>query len=159
MLPAGPLREPARRLDEASLVLRNRHEVSGPANGFTLVPGLLQPLNGGPAEPLDALRGQAVLALAGIGNPQRFYNQLQRFEIQPRPVPVPDHGRADLDALAAEGLPLVMTEKDYIKYNDLDEIPNNFYYLPVAVVCGPETQALVDSLLNRLPDTHKRHAL
>ena len=100
-----------------------------------------------------------MLALAGIGNPQRFYNQLQRFHIQPQPVPVPDHGRADLDALATEGLPLVMTEKDFIKYNDIDHIPNDFYYLPVTLAWEPEAQARVDSLLNHLLDAQNRDVL
>ena len=124
MLPAGPLREPARRLNEVDLVLVN----SGPAGPgqFVLqsVISGLRALDGSVACALDALRGQRVRVVAGIGNPARFYAQLAEAGLEVLPVPVPDHGRVDLELLGGESkVPIVMTEKDAVKYSAVVRFP------------------------------------
>ncbi|MDP2326089.1 MAG: tetraacyldisaccharide 4'-kinase [Gammaproteobacteria bacterium] len=124
MLPAGPLREPAGRLRDADLVLVN----AGPAGPgqFALQPkiGGLRALDGSAVSTLDALRGQRVRAIAGIGNPARFHSQLAEAGLEVVPVAVPDHGCVDLDALGRESnMPIVMTEKDAVKYAPVTRCP------------------------------------
>jgi tetraacyldisaccharide 4'-kinase len=79
--------------------------------------GGLRALDGSTECGLGALRGQAVRAVAGIGNPGRFHALLQAAGLVVQPVPVADHGRVDLAALSREApTPIVMTEKDAVKY-------------------------------------------
>ncbi len=117
LLPAGPLREGAARLRTVDLVLVNgAHAGEGEFSLQSRI-GRLRALDGSVHCALDVLRGQAVRAVAGIGNPGRFHAQLAAAGLQVEAVPVPDHGRVDLDALArSSSLPIVMTEKDAVKY-------------------------------------------
>jgi len=65
---------------------------------------------------LSSFCRQKVHAVAGIGNPQRFFDLLTRLQIEFIPHPFPDHHRYKMNDLAfSDQLPLVMTEKDAIK--------------------------------------------
>jgi tetraacyldisaccharide 4'-kinase len=124
VLPAGPLREPAGRLSEIDLVLVHAGPV-GPGQ-FSLQSRIsgLRALDDSAACTLDALSGQRVRAVAGIGNPARFYAQLAAAGLEVLPVPVADHGRVDLDLLGSESrVPIVMTEKDAVKYAPVTNCP------------------------------------
>ena len=124
LLPAGPLREPAGRLQHVDLIL---------VNGGSARPGEfavqsrisgLRSLDGSAQCSLDALRGQRVRAVAGIGNPARFHAQLAAAGLRVQMIPVPDHGRVDLGALSRESaVPIVMTEKDAVKYGPVTGCP------------------------------------
>lgn len=124
MLPAGPLREPAARLESVDLVLVNggvarvgEHALESRISG-------LRALDGGAGCGLEALRGQAVRTVAGIGNPARFHAQLAAAGLKIQPVAVPDHGRVDLAALSRDSdVPIVMTEKDAVKYAPVSGCP------------------------------------
>ena len=117
MLPAGPLREPAARLAEADLVLCNGQAAGITGHVFTLVPGKARALLGKRERDLNDFRGSRVWAVAGIGNPERFYSTLAEFGIDIVPVAVADHGCVDLERLVAEhDQPILMTEKDSVKY-------------------------------------------
>lgn len=51
-------------------------------------------------------------AVAGIGNPQRFFNTLEALNWQPVPHPFADHAQYDATLLSFEpSLPLLMTER------------------------------------------------
>jgi tetraacyldisaccharide 4'-kinase len=61
-------------------------------------------------------RGRRVLAIAGIGNPERFFSHLRTLGLQFEAQSFPDHHRyrpADLAAAGANDI--VMTEKDAVK--------------------------------------------
>ena len=115
-LPAGPLREPIGRLREVDLVVAN----GAPAAqefGMTLICDQAVSLQ----DPLAVCRladfaGKEVLAVAGIGNPARFFRMLTGEGIRVTPRPYPDHYAftAD-DARAWSGAPVLMTEKDAVK--------------------------------------------
>jgi tetraacyldisaccharide 4'-kinase len=61
-------------------------------------------------------RGQQVYAIAGIGNPPRFFAQLQRLGLNPITRAFPDHhAYTAQDLQFADGHPVVMTEKDAVK--------------------------------------------
>jgi len=117
MLPAGPLREPAARLVEVDLVFSNGQTRDIAGHVFELVPGKARALVGARQCDLEEFCGQHVWAVAGIGNPDRFYALLAEFGIEFNPVAVADHGSVDLERLVAEhDWPILMTEKDSVKY-------------------------------------------
>jgi len=65
---------------------------------------------------LDAFRGRAVAAVAGIGNPGRFFRMLRDSGLTVSQHPYRDHyqfGPEDLTRFA--GTPVLMTEKDAVK--------------------------------------------
>ena len=117
-LPAGPLREPAERLHEADAVLYNGASADrADGFGFCLQPSALVNLRSGERRALDHFpAGQRLHAVAGIGNPQRFFNTLLGLNWQPVPHPFADHAQSSAQSLAFNPpLPLVMTEKDAVK--------------------------------------------
>jgi tetraacyldisaccharide 4'-kinase len=71
---------------------------------------------GGSSQPLDSLRGKRVHALAGIGHPQRLFDSLRMHGLE-----LVEHAFADHHAYRPqdlhfeEALPIVMTEKDWVK--------------------------------------------
>lgn len=117
-LPAGPLREPVERLAEVDALLFNG-AASDTTDGyaFCLQPTALVNLNSGKRVALTHFsEGQALHAVAGIGNPQRFFNTLEALNWRPIAHPFADHATFSRAALTfSPALPLVMTEKDAVK--------------------------------------------
>jgi tetraacyldisaccharide 4'-kinase len=145
-LPAGPLREPLERLATVDLVLANGGPLHGAASGFELKAGGLLPLGGDPHRPAPQ-PGETIDALAGIGDPERFFVQLEALGFRIRRHPLPDHhdfSAADFESLG-DG-PVIMTEKDAVKC--LDRAPPNAWYLPVAAEPDPATTARCDALVH-----------
>lgn len=117
-LPAGPLREPAQRLESVDACLYNGAP-SDPAGGYavTLEPTALVNLRSGERRPLDHFPpGQALHAVAGIGNPQRFFATLEALHWRPIAHAFADHAPYSAELLDfSPALPLLMTEKDAVK--------------------------------------------
>ena len=132
MLPAGPLREPAARLREVDLVLINgqgNDAIAG--HRFRLVADGALNLDGR-HRPLSEFSGRQVWAVAGIGNPAGFLQTLEAAGIVSQVLPVPDHGRVSLAELqASDRRPVLMTEKDAVKYVGLCD--QDVWYVPVHV--------------------------
>jgi tetraacyldisaccharide 4'-kinase len=129
-LPAGPLREPALRRRGVDLTVCT----GGPcSNGrvMRLVPGNLVNLrNRGISRSLGELRRQRVTAVAGIGNPDRFFRLLRRHGLHLDERPYPDHYRFSReDAASWPPGPVIMTEKDAVKCERFAR-PDH-WYLPV----------------------------
>jgi tetraacyldisaccharide 4'-kinase len=114
--PAGPLREPRSRLRSVDAVV---------AHGADGVEGYKMALEGDKVvrftdardvRPAKSFAGQRVHAVAGIGDPKRFFLQLARFGLKVVPHPFPDHHafRAE-DFAFGDTDPVVMTEKDAVK--------------------------------------------
>jgi tetraacyldisaccharide 4'-kinase len=104
MLPAGPLREPRQRRVDARVVM-------------SLVPAGLYRV-GHPAETVavTAIAGKRLHAVAGIGDPARFFRSLEVMGLRATPHPFPDHHRFSPDDLAfPECDYILMTEKDAVK--------------------------------------------
>jgi tetraacyldisaccharide 4'-kinase len=139
LLPAGPLRERAARLDDVEQVLVNgRLEGSEyvltaaeqNAVSFELVATEARRLNASLSRRLDAFAGSTVHAVAAIGNPQRFFDLLRGHGIQ-----VIEHRFADHASLHASDLEfgdsfdVFMTEKDAVKLGTA--MHDRFWYVPV----------------------------
>jgi tetraacyldisaccharide 4'-kinase len=108
------------------------------------------PLNGGAAQPLDRFRGELVHAVAGIGNPARFFRELRRRGIEPVEHPFPDHHpftAADLDF--GDRLPVLMTEKDAVKCRSFADA--RLWQVPVTVrFSEAHARALLDKVTAKL---------
>lgn len=114
-LPAGPLREPPERLTAVDLVVYNG---IAPPGGYTmeLRGDVAVNLRDGTRRPLAAFAGAPVCALAGIGNPERFFSRLRAEGLAIGSRDFPDHHRFSAADLAFAGdAPLLMTEKDSVK--------------------------------------------
>ena len=158
-LPAGPLRESISRLDsvdkvlvqqdqDAAKVLRRKGDPK--ELNFRLVPSGLHSLHDGEVRDLHSLAGQRVHALAGIGNPPRFFSMLIEHGLQLIEHPLPDHAPiSQSDLTFDDDLPVIMTEKDAVKCRHL--YTGGCWYVAVEVeIDGEQANSLVDHLHNRL---------
>jgi tetraacyldisaccharide 4'-kinase len=115
LLPAGPLREPKSRLDRVDLVVVNGQGREGEFSMKLFQPSV-RALADDSTMDISELAGRAVHAIAGIGNPQRFFQLLTRHGIEVEPHPFPDHHPFDAQDLEFDDdLPILMTEKDAVK--------------------------------------------
>ena len=150
LMPAGPLREPVARAAACGFRVVNLPSSDDTA-AFGEWPMQLQaddalPLQGGRPKPLAGFAGQRVHAVAGIGNPARFFAMLRRQGLGVVPHAFADHHayRAEDFAFGSE-LPVLMTEKDAVK---CAAFANSWFYsVPVAAKL-PE--AFWIALLDRL---------
>ncbi len=116
LLPAGPLREPIERGAACDFRVLNGGEPAFGEWPMQLHTDAAQPLRGGRPRMLDSFAGQRVHAVAGIGHPQRFFDNLRGRGIGVVPHAFDDHHayRAEDFAFGSE-LPVLMTEKDAVK--------------------------------------------
>jgi len=116
LLPAGPLREPPSRLDEVDFVVNNG--VAG-RNEYAMKYVPIDPINLLQRDQSRAFRdfaSEPVHAVAGIGNPQRFFTMLKSKGLKVIPHAYPDHHRfRPQDLEFGDSYPVLMTEKDAIK--------------------------------------------
>lgn len=137
-LPMGPLREPVARLQSVDAVLYNGASQDTEA-GFAmqLQPTELVHVRSGRREPLSYFPAQQkVHAVAGIGNPQRFFNTLEGLDWQPIAHAFADHAEFTAQDLQfADDLPVLMTEKDAVKCRAF--AADNCWYLQVAAQPSP----------------------
>lgn len=150
-LPAGPLREPIERLNSVDALLYNG--ATGDRDdgfGFVLKPTALINLRSGERQPLSHFpTGQALHAVAGIGNPQRFFNTLEGLHWRPVPHPFADHALYSAQALTfTPTLPLIMTEKDAVKCRTF--AADNWWYLAVDAQPSAAFVSWFDTQLSRL---------
>jgi tetraacyldisaccharide 4'-kinase len=158
LLPAGPLRERAARLAAVDAIVINGEPKPGlleelarlgaPAPRFMrMVPSALEPVQGPEGQsPLGAalwgqrledLRGVRVHAVAGIGNPERFFDLLRSFGLELMPHVFADHHAFTARDLALPGeWPILMTEKDAIRCTQFAS--ERLGFVPVTAQFSPE---------------------
>jgi tetraacyldisaccharide 4'-kinase len=123
LLPAGPLREPVQRGADCDFRVVNLPpagaEEAGAGFGewpMRLLADRALPVLGGRPQPLAGLAGQRVHAIAGIGDPERFFTMLRGMGIAVVPHAFADHHRYSADDFRfGSDLPVLMTEKDAVK--------------------------------------------
>lgn len=146
-LPAGPLREPASRLGEVDAVVFLGGVASVHSQrefAMTLTGERFVRVNAS-AVTADAamFRSGRVHAIAGIGDPDRFFAQLAALGIDADCHPFPDHHRytaADLTLPGATAI--LMTEKDAVKCKAFAD--DRCWALPVSATVEPALFALVE---------------
>jgi tetraacyldisaccharide 4'-kinase len=152
-LPAGPLREAPGRLDAVDLLVCNGGQPQTREFGMALRPGALVNLRRPDRErELASLVGQRVLALAGIGNPGRFFALLRGAGLEVEERAFPDHHEYRARDLPSEADPraLLMTEKDAVKLAGMAR--NNDWCLPVKAELDPVFEHRLDLLLKGFTD-------
>ena len=150
-LSAGPLREPVERLQSVDAVLFNGALADADEGfAFRLQPTALVNLLTGERRGLEYFpAGQALHAVAGIGNPQRFFTTLETLHWQPVSHAFADHAQYSAAALNfTPSLPLVMTEKDAVKCRAFAAA--DWWYLAVDAAPSPAFVAWFDTQLMRL---------
>jgi tetraacyldisaccharide 4'-kinase len=151
LLPAGPLREPRWRLRSVDAVV---------SHGAAL-PGYAMALEGAEFHRMTDARerraaadfaGQKVHAVAGIGDPKRFFRHLARLGLAPIEHAFPDHHPFKPEELEfGDGLPVVLTEKDAVKLRGFAR--PDWWVLPVTAKLDP---AFGDWLVRRLDEFRSR---
>lgn len=153
LLPAGPLREPKSRLHTIDVLvsngaIKNHDDFSGNRQiEMRLESGQFYQLADSQVKSsAAALLDKKICAVAGIGNPERFFQQLRSMGLVfERKVYVDHYAYQSADFENIDADVVVMTEKDAVKCR-LFAKPN-FWVLPVnAVIDG----ALLDIILNKL---------
>ena len=159
LLPAGPLREPVSRLKSVDRVLVNKSVMRSerairelPAGlavtDFYLKGTMVRSLDEREEAPLAKFAGRQVHAVAAIGNPGRFFTFLESHGMQVIEHAFPDHSRlTEKDLRYDDGLDVLMTEKDAVKYANL--FIERCWYVPVEVAVD-RPQDWLDELQARL---------
>ena len=135
LLPMGPLREGAWRLNTVDFIIVNGGKTQKGEYLMGLESGRLVNVKH-PAQTLSvsALK-EPVTAIAAIGNPQRFFRALQSKQITLKDcIAFSDH-----HMFSAEDIPegiVVMTEKDAVKCREFAD--ENWWYLPVSATLSAE---------------------
>jgi tetraacyldisaccharide 4'-kinase len=154
LLPAGPLREPRWRLKTVDAVV---------ANGISLPKSFPMKVEGDTFHRMTdssdrrgaaAFAGRKVHAVAGIGDPTRFFAHLAKLGLEPVPHPFPDHHPfAPADLEFAGDADVVMTEKDAVKLRRAAR--PNWWVLPITARLDP---AFGDWLQGKLDEWRRSKA-
>jgi tetraacyldisaccharide 4'-kinase len=127
LLPAGPLREPARRLESVHAVVLTDRADAQPLKTLDLrhplqitarfAPGRAVNLLTGERLPLQQFAGSPDLhAIAGIGNPAAFFEALRKHGLDVQAHALPDHAALNPNALSLpQDAIVLMTAKDAVK--------------------------------------------
>lgn len=151
MLPAGPLREPVSRLGETDLVVVNGLGGGG-EHPMRLKRGVLRNLLDEKRTcKLETFRQQRVHAVAGIGNPERFFQALRETLGKVETHAFPDHHLfTEQDIRFNDDAPVLMTAKDAVKCRRF--ATGKEWYLPVAAEMSGDFCTRLDVLLaQRVP--------
>lgn len=149
-LPAGPLREPVGRLQQADLVIVNGQGHPGEATMQVNAEQAIS-LSNGERRPLRAFRGEPVHAIAGIGQPQRFFATLRAAGLQPICRAFADHHAfEERDLQAFSGKTVLMTEKDGVKCTEFAR--TGLWYVPAMAQPDEAFQRAFESKIQRLID-------
>jgi tetraacyldisaccharide 4'-kinase len=154
-LPSGPMREPVSRMAEVDAAVVNggmSDRVAAPRQfAMTLGRECFVSFSGEEADPAAfalATRGRRVAAVAGIGNPGRFFSHLERLGVFCDKYPFPDHHLYQASDLRLAGADLVvMTEKDAVKC--LAFADARLWFLRVEAILPPEFDAFLRERIAR----------
>ncbi len=157
IIPVGPLREPVSRLSSVDYVIINGGKTNPgesmdnfrgiehpEIHAMALEPSSLVHVNTGKTRPLSDLHGQPVRAVAGIGNPERFFDTLKGLGALVQEAPFPDHYKFKASDLKTDGDKwLLMTSKDAVKCQKI--APDNAWALSVRARLSPKFAAQIIS--------------
>ncbi len=144
-LPAGPLREPSNRLRKVDFLVTHGNAQPGEFAMKMVAEEICQVQNHQQKLSIHSIC-EPIHAVAGVGNPPRFFRQLRQMGLTVIEHPFPDHHRyrsQDIDF--GEQAVVVMTEKDAVKCRKLAD--HRHWCLPVSLECDPNfMQALLEKL-------------
>lgn len=128
LIPVGPLREPSNRLDSVDFVLESANEISN--TNFVIKPKAWVNVKTGKRLALNDFRvGSVVDAIAGIGNPDKFFQSLKSLNIKCSNYGFSDHYAYQINDLEEFKGQLLMTEKDAVKIRPFAH--DNMWFLEI----------------------------
>ena len=129
--PAGPLRESKARLKTVDFIVNNGGPTEDGEYLMNITPSKFVHLKSGKSYSVkDWPMHNQVHAVAGLGNPGRFFDLLDKLGFDIIRHPYPDHHKfLSNDIFYLDHLPIVMTEKDASKCKDFDN--NKIWYLTI----------------------------
>jgi tetraacyldisaccharide 4'-kinase len=146
-LPAGPLRERPSRKEEVDCKVTTGVAAQGEypmAYYGTKIINLLT----GESKQLEDIQGDKITAIAGIGNPDSFFNYLRAKGLRLNTKAYPDHFHFQEDFMQTEAdVTVLMTEKDAVKCQRYAN--SNWWYLPVDAELPKEFGLEVINLLGK----------
>ncbi len=145
-LPAGPLREPLSRLNQVDFIVHNGAETPAKYT-MTISHGhAVNLVNPDQKKELSSFQNKTVHAIAGIGYPQRFFDQLEEYGLSIQAHSFSDHHPYTLNDLNFnDDLDILMTEKDAVKCQHFDK--KNIWYIPIkTAISGKLEQHLLHKL-------------
>lgn len=150
-LPAGPLREPMSRLKNVDFIVENRGSDS---KKYVMTLSQLYAVNLAHPEKIRSLSsftGHTVHAIAGIGHPQRFFDQLSSQGLSLISHAFDDHHPFTADDLQFNDTnAILMTEKDAVKCQHFAD--DNTWYIPIeASISGKLNQHILQKLAGITP--------
>ena len=101
----------------------------------------------------DTFLPTKITAIAGIGNPQRFFDDLQEQGIPVKGIALPDHGALTqklLDSITAQCI--LITEKDAVKCTTIDD--ERIWVVPMTLTIPDTLSEWLQSILQR-PDPNR----
>lgn len=148
LLPAGPLRETKKKLREVDAIVCNQKRVVKNSYLMKYKGHFLINLKTKQKTPLNKLRLKNIHAIAGIGNPDRFFNYLKTFNLVFDHSVYKDHYKfTKKDFKNMKDKNIIMTEKDAIKCQKFAR--DNFWHLPVvAEIDSKFTDLILKKLKN-----------
>ncbi len=151
-LPAGPLREPINRLGSVDFVVVNGEKYADHEFEMQLIGDIAVNMKTGEQKALQNFTGIDCHALAGIGNPERFFKMLQSYGLACTTHSFPDHYSFEPNDIEfGDNKPVLMTEKDAVKCNQFAN--QQHWFVPVkADVEAVFGQKLLDLLMKKKHD-------
>ena len=152
VLPSGPLRENLSALKDVDIIIINgkkdqifENKILKINNKLDIFYSYYKPLN------LEQFKSSKLLAVAGIGNPQNFFQLIEDNNLKiDKKIIFPDHykfSKKEINEIVEEAkikdYQIIMTEKDYFKVKDFNL--QNINYLKVSL----EIDGL-DKLISRI---------
>jgi tetraacyldisaccharide 4'-kinase len=138
-------------MNEVDLVVVNSGPFRPPAPRFVMMHMATEravSMATGESLPLSRWSGQNVHAVAGLGNPDRFFRHLQDMGMHVMQHPFPDHYRFKTRQLQfKDPWSVLITEKDAVKCRG-KPLPR-LWYVPASAHLGPGATTLVRELLRR----------
>jgi tetraacyldisaccharide 4'-kinase len=166
LLPAGPLREPASRERDATLMTGIKNTSSQideyflGRRTFKLNSQLGTPyqlVNPSNKQPLSAIADAHLLnkitAVAAIGNPQRFFDDLLSYEVAAKTIGLPDHSTFTPEFFSEINAECILiTEKDAVKCTLIND--ERIWVVPMSLEIPNALADWLQSILQR-PDPNQ----
>ncbi len=147
LLPLGPLREKVARLSDVDYLITNGGEAQNNEFAMQLQPSMAVNLTTGERKQVSELSN--LVAFAGIGHPQRFFNTLDALDADVvKTQGFSDHQaitKQQVNGLLQHGDHVIMTEKDAVKCATFGE--SNWWYLPVSAQLPEDAQQIIRKII------------
>ncbi len=152
-LPAGPLREPIKRIKSVDYVVSNGDSQAADFNMHLVLSTMINLYDQKLRSNIAEFQKTEVHAVAGIGNPERFFSQLERLDVTVIRHPFPDHHNfVEADFNFTDNLPVLMTEKDAVKCQKFAK--KNHWYVPVEATISEILDKQILEFMHKSIRTH-----